>query len=154
MAGASSSGARRFLSSLKRLAVQTVPPVTMVACGSYVAFEAHRVLSGSPNGSDSAMLRRQMEKDAEELDERRLMWIQNGSARKLLYSAEVIQTVHNIQALGPAGVILMKNEVVEVLEEGQGMNQGFSVVRRGNGEVGIFPKQYLRLQAVKGETPE
>eukprot|EP00931_Biecheleriopsis_adriatica_P031363 TRINITY_DN18401_c0_g1_i1.p2 TRINITY_DN18401_c0_g1~~TRINITY_DN18401_c0_g1_i1.p2 ORF type:complete len:154 (-),score=34.49 TRINITY_DN18401_c0_g1_i1:304-765(-) len=148
MAGAASgSRSARLLDAARLLAGRIVPPVTAAACFGYAGYEAWHGLSGQPS-SDGALLREQMAREADQLDQKRVEWVRRGiTERSVLYRAETLQEVHNIQALGPAGVLLKKGEAVEVLEEGAGMEQGFNVVRRSSGATGIFPKQYLRRMA-------
>ncbi|CAE8743288.1 unnamed protein product, partial [Polarella glacialis] len=145
----------RSLAPIRFWATQTVPPLAAAACFGYAGLEVWRGYTGNQDGffggsgeSQSAVLRRKMAKEAEELDQQRLSWVQSASpSRPSLWSAEVFQEVHNPQALGPAGVLLTKGEVVEVLEEGLGMEAGFYVVRRKAGNVGIYPKPYLQNTA-------
>mmetsp|Transcript_13007 Transcript_13007/g.19723 ORF Transcript_13007/g.19723 Transcript_13007/m.19723 type:complete len:212 (+) Transcript_13007:13-648(+) len=58
--------------------------------------------------------------------------------------ATVIREVHNLKALGSAGIKLAQGETVQVLAEGKGINGGFHVVRNAAGVTGIFPKPYLK----------
>mmetsp|Transcript_56837 Transcript_56837/g.106649 ORF Transcript_56837/g.106649 Transcript_56837/m.106649 type:complete len:134 (+) Transcript_56837:35-436(+) len=113
-----------------------LPPAGAALCFAYAGYDWY-------TSGEDAKLRHRLEREADELDQRRVEWLRSRE-RPMLYRAEAIQEVHNMKALGPAGILLTKGEAVEVLEEGQGMEQGFSVVRRSSGKIGIFPKTYLR----------
>mmetsp|Transcript_13383 Transcript_13383/g.26951 ORF Transcript_13383/g.26951 Transcript_13383/m.26951 type:complete len:136 (-) Transcript_13383:188-595(-) len=130
--------ARQLFRQLARCA----PPVAAAACFAYAGRETWRAFYGT---SEEAELHARWERDSRQLDERRLAWaLTFKDSAKSLYVAEVSAEVHNMQAVGPAGVRLSKGEKVQVLEEGSGLEQGFSVVRGASGGVGIYPKAYLR----------
>mmetsp|Transcript_48891 Transcript_48891/g.114950 ORF Transcript_48891/g.114950 Transcript_48891/m.114950 type:complete len:135 (+) Transcript_48891:27-431(+) len=122
--------------SLQRALRFYLPPAGAALCFAYAGYDWY-------TSGEDAKLRQRLRHESDELDQRRVEWLKI-QERKTLYRAETVQEVHNLQALGPAGVLLKQGEDVEVLEEGQGMEQGFSVVRRSTGAIGIYPKPYLR----------
>eukprot|EP00930_Biecheleria_cincta_P020192 TRINITY_DN15239_c0_g1_i1.p1 TRINITY_DN15239_c0_g1~~TRINITY_DN15239_c0_g1_i1.p1 ORF type:complete len:139 (-),score=34.26 TRINITY_DN15239_c0_g1_i1:95-490(-) len=129
MAGASSAAsgaAERFLGSLRRLAAQTA------RCHHLLAPRALDMQAGKSGEASVMHLMQARKLSSGSSLRRRLMSLTSG-------------------ALGPAGVLPRKGETVEILEEGHGMEQGFNVVRRPGGDIGIFPKQYLQLQAQNSE---
>mmetsp|Transcript_50419 Transcript_50419/g.109509 ORF Transcript_50419/g.109509 Transcript_50419/m.109509 type:complete len:149 (+) Transcript_50419:55-501(+) len=118
-------------------------PVSGTLCLGYSAYEAWRVFGGPSQEEELLALWR---KESIELNGRRLDWVSRRTSAKgpALFSAEVVQDVHNKEALGSAGIILRVGETVSVLEEGAGAEQGFNIVQRPEGDVGIYPKAYLR----------
>mmetsp|Transcript_55428 Transcript_55428/g.124877 ORF Transcript_55428/g.124877 Transcript_55428/m.124877 type:complete len:151 (+) Transcript_55428:77-529(+) len=126
-------------------------PVAAAGCFAYAGREAWCAWQGLPSG-EGAALRARWERDSRELNERRVAWTSKVKASagtehgQRPFAAQVIAEVHNMEALGPAGILLRSGDTVQVLEEGAGMEQGFNVVRSTGGEVGIFPKPYLQPQ--------
>mmetsp|Transcript_25661 Transcript_25661/g.73785 ORF Transcript_25661/g.73785 Transcript_25661/m.73785 type:complete len:148 (-) Transcript_25661:121-564(-) len=135
-------------SQLLRQLARFAPPVAAGACFAYAGRETWRAWQGP---GEEAELHARWERDTLQLDEQRVAWASRveGSSQppRELYLADVLAEVHNMDALGPAGVRLRAGEKVQVLEEGSGREQGFSVVRAASGRVGIYPKAYLGQQS-------
>merc|ERR1711862_715064 len=80
------------------------------------------------------------------MEDRRFAWKLEGAKKATMYKAEVIGEVHKMDALGAAGIFLKMNDTIEVLDEGEKRESGFNVVRGPAGNVGIYPKAYLRSE--------
>eukprot|EP00933_Yihiella_yeosuensis_P051898 TRINITY_DN49880_c0_g1_i1.p1 TRINITY_DN49880_c0_g1~~TRINITY_DN49880_c0_g1_i1.p1 ORF type:complete len:184 (+),score=31.92 TRINITY_DN49880_c0_g1_i1:33-554(+) len=140
MAGAASAASG---GAVRRFVARAVPPVAASVCFGYAGFEIWRNFSAEAR--ENASLRQQLDREADELDARRVTWVEQSSPdQKKLFSGQVISEVHNPKALGPAGIFLRRGEVVDILEEGKGMEQGFHVVRASDGRLGIYPKSYFK----------
>eukprot|EP00927_Polykrikos_kofoidii_P083024 TRINITY_DN8409_c0_g1_i1.p1 TRINITY_DN8409_c0_g1~~TRINITY_DN8409_c0_g1_i1.p1 ORF type:complete len:147 (-),score=23.68 TRINITY_DN8409_c0_g1_i1:69-509(-) len=127
-------------------------PVVSVGSLAYAGREVYLLYHGREE-SPETILRRQMERETVELDQKRVEWVEQAraapSGRLALFVADVIGEVHRMDALGPAGIRLKDGETVSVLEDGQGMNVGFYIVKGSDDGIGIYPKAYLR-QKVEG----
>merc|ERR1719277_1885452 len=99
------------------LLTRVLPPATAATCFGYAGYTVWR----APTAEED--LRSIMERDSRELDQRRVDWVQHRLTvtRPSLSVATVIAEVHNMEALGPAGVKLHHGETVDVLEEGAGL---------------------------------
>eukprot|EP00928_Gymnodinium_smaydae_P059572 TRINITY_DN42952_c0_g1_i1.p2 TRINITY_DN42952_c0_g1~~TRINITY_DN42952_c0_g1_i1.p2 ORF type:complete len:191 (+),score=53.48 TRINITY_DN42952_c0_g1_i1:138-710(+) len=144
------SSAAGRASHLAHGALRYALPVGAAGCFAFAGYDVWRVSSGS---TDEAALRARWAKDARELDGKRVAWSASVAKsyaatperKPQIAGAEAAQEVHNMDALGPAGLRLKKGETVDILEEGSGMEVGFCVVRTAAGAIGIYPKQYLQL---------
>eukprot|EP00413_Alexandrium_margalefii_P030743 CAMPEP_0204578344 /NCGR_PEP_ID=MMETSP0661-20131031/42872_1 /ASSEMBLY_ACC=CAM_ASM_000606 /TAXON_ID=109239 /ORGANISM="Alexandrium margalefi, Strain AMGDE01CS-322" /LENGTH=125 /DNA_ID=CAMNT_0051587269 /DNA_START=167 /DNA_END=540 /DNA_ORIENTATION=+ len=124
--------AGRLLRPLARYA----PPLAASACFAYAGHATWQAW----RGSEEAQLHERWAQDARELDQRRVEWAahvaESTQPPRALYAAEVLSEVHNRDAVGPAGLLPRRGEKVQVLEEGSGLEGGFSVVRGADGAVG------------------